>query len=206
MMENEIPYDPVNSLLLGVAALGCLSGHWPVAIETQLVRSARIALEHCSQLPAAQIDDIVGWLLRVIYLRLTSSLHATWMTSCILMHLIETTKLHFDSSTDSILAQSTGSWPLPERRRKIYCVVQLFSTWVSLDCGKSQVELCGASPALPEIGWTVEQRELCRLSALLIPETCRDIVELETELSHLCALHPLQPMIQLLQCNIGLCI
>ena len=77
---------------------------------------------------------------------------------------------------------------------------------MSLDCGKSQVELRGASPALPETGWTVEQCELYRLSALWNPETCRDTVELETELSNLCALHPLQPMLQLLQCNIGLCI
>lgn len=203
---NELPYDPVDSLLLGIAALGCLFGHWPVAIETRLVHSARIALEYCSQLPEPLIDHIVGWLLRVIYLRLTNAPHATWMASCTLMHLIETTRLHFDSSTDSILAQSAGSWPLPERRRKIYCVAQLFNTWVSLDCGKSQVELRGASSALPETGWTVEQRELCRLSALLTPETCRDIMELETELANLCALDPLQPMLQLLQCNIGLCV
>ena len=77
---------------------------------------------------------------------------------------------------------------------------------MSLDCGKSRVELRGASPALPETGCTVEQCELYRLSALWNPETCRDTVELETELSNLCALHPLQPMLQLLQCNIGLCI
>ena len=104
---NELPYDPVDSLLLGVAALGCLFGHWPVAIETQLVHSARIALEYC-QLPAPQIGNIVGWLLRVIDLRLTSSPHATWMASCTLMHLIETTKLHFGSSTDSILHSQQG--------------------------------------------------------------------------------------------------
>lgn len=203
---NGFTYDPADSLLLGIAALGCLFGHRSAAVEMQLVHSARIVLEYSSQLATPEFDHVVGWLLRVIYLRMTSSPHAVWMASCTLMHLIETTKLHFDSATDSILAQSTGPCIHPERRRKVYCVAQLFNTWVSLDCGKSQVELRGASSALPETGWTIEQRELCRISALLGPEVCRDILELEAELGELCKLNPTQPMLRLIQCNVGLCI
>ena len=204
--SNGFPYDQADSMLLGIAALGCLFGHRSAGVEMQLVHSARIVLEYSSQLATPEFDHVVGWLLRVIYLRMTSSPHATWMASCTLMHLIETTKLHFDSATDSILAQSTGPRIHPERRRKVYSVAQLFNTWVSLDCGKSQVELRGASSALPETGWTVEQREICRISALLGPEIYRDIVELESELVELCKLSPTQPMLRLIQCNVGLCI
>ncbi|KAI9928240.1 hypothetical protein ASPWEDRAFT_182166 [Aspergillus wentii DTO 134E9] len=203
---HQLPYDPIDSLLCGVAALGCVFGRMSSALETQLVHRARIALEHSSQLASPEVDQVVGWLLRVIYLRLTSSPHATWMASCTLMHMIETTKLHFEPASDSILAQSTEPGCLPERRRRIYCIAQLFNTWVSLDCGKSQVDLRGASSQLPETSWTTDQRELCRLSDFLTPKTDRDYDELETELFNLCTLEPAHPMMQLLQCNIGLCL
>lgn len=53
----------------------------------------------------------------------------------------------------------------------------------------------------------IEQRELCRIPSLLGPEVCRDVVELETELSNVYKLSPTtQPMFQLVQCNVGLCI
>ena len=141
---HSIPYDAVDSLLLGIAALGCLFSPTQARgteLERHLVYSGRVTLEYSSQLLSPDVDHVVGWLQRVIYLRLTSTPHATWMASCILMHMVETTKLHFNSESDSILALSLSAATCPpERRRKIYHVAQLFNTWVSLDCGKSPVD------------------------------------------------------------------
>jgi Fungal Zn(2)-Cys(6) binuclear cluster domain/Fungal specific transcription factor domain len=202
-------YEVVDSLLLGIAALGCLfdSNTRQSEMERHLVYSARVSLEYSCQLPLPDVDHVVGWLLRVIYLRMTSTPHATWMASCTLMHMIEMAKLHFDSDNDSILAMSSSSssWSY-EQRRKIFHVAQLFNTWVSLDCGKSQVELWGASPQLPQTGWTTEQLELYRLSILLAPRDYHGLEELENALQELGMLSPGHPMLQLLQCNIALCL
>ncbi|RAH48940.1 Zn(II)2Cys6 transcription factor [Aspergillus brunneoviolaceus CBS 621.78] len=202
----------VDSLLLGIAALGCLFDNDRQTkgseLERQLVYSARVTLEYSSQLPQPHVDHVVGWLLRVIYLRFNSTPHATWMASCTLMHMIETSKMHFDTDTNSYLAQqTTAEGCSSERRRKVYHVARLFNTWVSLDFGKSQVDLRGASVQLPHTGWTIEQRELYLVSMLLTsPEHYHDLSELEGALRDVCAMYPPHPMLQLLQCNITLCI
>lgn len=198
-------YEPVDSLICGVAALGCLFGRRASVEQTHLVHIARIVLEQSLQSASPHIDHVLGWLLRTIYLRMADSQQATWMATCNLMHMIEATKLHFESSSDSVLSQASDNC-LPEQRRRIYSVSQLFNTWVSLDCGRSQVELRGVSTLMPETSWTKEQQELCRLTELLKPSVPRTFDELETELSRLCYLNPTHPMQRLIQCNIALCI
>ncbi|RAH86246.1 hypothetical protein BO86DRAFT_434916 [Aspergillus japonicus CBS 114.51] len=210
--NDPVSCGAVDSLLLGIAALGCLFDNGRQTkgseLERQLVYSARVTLEYSSQLPHPHVDHVVGWLLRVIYLRVNSTPHATWMASCTLMHMIETSKMHFDTDTNSYLAQqSTSEGCSSERRRKVYHVARLFNTWVSLDFGKSQVDLRGASVQLPQTGWTTEQRELYLVSMLLTsPGHYHDLSELEGALRDVCAMHPPHPMLQLLQCNITLCI
>lgn len=206
--QTQARSSPVDVMLCGVGALGCLFGGKSAAtcIETRLVERARSALEYSSSLPSPDIEHVVGWLLRTIYLRATSSPQATWMACCTLMHMIETTKLHLELSDSWILADSVGrSQCGPELRRRIYWVSQLFNTWVSSDCGKSEVELRGASSNLPGPSWTKEQQELCRMSYALGQTFEFDATEIDAEMARLCALNPDQPMLRLLQCNIGLC-
>ncbi|KAL4809623.1 hypothetical protein BDV18DRAFT_157372 [Aspergillus unguis] len=195
--------DDVDSMLGGVAALGCLFSGRPVAFELQLVQSTRSALEYSSSLPCPRIDHVIGWLLRVIYLRATSSPHAAWMASCTLMHMIETTKLHLEPSENSILAQSQSQCA-PDLRRRIYWVAQLFNIWVSSDYGKSRVELHGASSELPGEVWTTEQQELCYLSYTLAQDFKIELCRVEEGIADVCALSVAEPMLRLLQCNIGL--
>ncbi|GAD94417.1 C6 transcription factor, putative [Paecilomyces variotii No. 5] len=196
---------PVDSLLCGIAALGCLFGKKARDKQAHLLQIARMELEKSLQEANPHIDHVFGWQLRAIYLRMTESQQATWMATCNLMHMIEATKLHFETRSDSITTQ-TSEYSLPEQRRRIYSVAQLFNTWVSLDCSRSHVELRGASTLMPETSWTKEQQELCRLTELLRPSVSRTFDELETELSRLCYLNPAHPMQRLIQCNIALCI
>ncbi|KAL5358825.1 hypothetical protein BJX96DRAFT_183355 [Aspergillus floccosus] len=197
--------DSSDALLCGVAALGCLFGGQSPSLEIQLAHSAHNELERSTLLPSPEVDHAVGWLLRVIYLRATGSAHATWMASCTLMHMVETTKLHLEPSNDFILAQSGKSYP-PELRRRVFWVARLFNTWISSDCGKSQVELRGASSELPRQSWTEDQKNLCFLScSFLGPGINLEPAAMEEELSNLGALGPVHPMLQLLQCNLALC-
>ncbi|KAJ5639324.1 uncharacterized protein N7484_007186 [Penicillium longicatenatum] len=196
--------DSRDSMLCGVAALGCLFGGKPGIHETRLVQCIRIALEQSSSLPCPEIDHVLGWLLRVIYLRATSTPQATWMACCTLMHMVETTRLHLEPSKTWILAQSGSPCPANLRRR-IFWVAQLFNTWVSADCGKSQVELRGASTELPQEIWTKDQTQLCYMSCRLGRQFDFEPEELESLIADLCVLSPAQPMLQLLKCNIALC-
>ncbi|CAG8053472.1 unnamed protein product [Penicillium salamii] len=195
----------VDSMLSGIAALGCLFESRQKSLEARLVRSARNALEYSSTLPYPEIEHVVGWLLRVIYLRATSSPQATWMACCTLMHMVETTKLHLEPSTNWILAQSGNSCPT-NLRCSVYWIAQLFNTWVSLDYGKSPVELRGASTKLPNEIWTKEQRELCSISCYIGQQFDLESCDTDSEISDLAALTPPQPMLQLLKCNIALCL
>lgn len=208
--NDPVPWNGVDSLLLGIAALGCVFDKGSHIngpnLERQLVYSARMTLEYSSQLAQPHVNHVVGWLLRVIYLRINSTPHATWMASCTLMHMIETSKLHFENDTESILFQYSSDYCPPEERRKIYHVARLFNIWVSLDFGKSQIDLRGASTQPPQTSWTTEQRELYLVSVLLTStEHYYDLCELESALRKVCELQPSPPMLQLLQCNIALC-
>lgn len=201
---NNQSRDTRDSMLCGVAALGSLYGGKLGIIESRLVQSTRNALEQSSLLPCPEIDHVLGWLLRVIYLRATSTPQATWMACCTLMHMVETTRLHLEPSKNSILAQSGSPCP-PDLRRRIYWIAQLFNTWVSADCGKSQVELRGASTEYPKEIWTKDQTQLFYMSCRLGRQFDFEPEELESQIADLCVLSPSQPMLQLLKCNIALC-
>ena len=209
-----------DSLLSGIAALGCLfskeeNNHH---LESRLVQIHRISLEHSCGLSFPSVEHVMGWLLRVIYLRLAGSLQATWVSTCTLMHLIETTKLHLEPSRgfsssvllSSILTQQSEheqySDPNPESRRRIFWVAQLFNTWCSIDCGKSPVELRGSLSLVPRDSWTDAQRQLWHSSIFLNPDRTRSHSELVTEFEQLCSVKPSHPMLLLIQCNIALCI
>lgn len=202
--NNWHAIDQRDAFLCGVAALGCLFGQKSPELETRLALSARIALEYSTCLSSPEVEHVLGWLLRAIYLRATSSPHASWMASCTLMHMVETTKLHLEPSEGSDLAQD-AKFCQPDLRRRIYWVAQLFNTWVSSDCGRSRVELRGASSELPNRVWRKDQQELCSLTYSLTRKFDFEPLEMEAEISRLCQVQPAQPMLQLLQCNIGLC-
>ena len=217
---RRVSYDSRrDSFLCGIAVLGCLfctEDPQREQLEARLVRIVRLSLEHSCNLSEPTVEHVIGWLLRVIYLRLAGTLQATWMATCTLMHMIETTKLHLEpsvhSSARSVLLPSTDhdqySNPDPEHRRRILCVAQLFNTWVSIDCGRSPVELRGGSSSLmlPRNSWTEDQRQLWQSSDFLKPNRTRSHGELLAEFERLCSVQPSHPMLLLIQCNIALCI
>ncbi|PLB52495.1 hypothetical protein P170DRAFT_321767, partial [Aspergillus steynii IBT 23096] len=197
-------FDPLQCVCLGIAALACLFSPQPNDIETQIVHSARATLEYSTTLEIPSVDHVTGWLLRVLYLRLTSSPHAAWMASCTLMHMVETTNLHLEPSGGAPTATSTSH--SADFRRRLYCVSQIFHMWISYDYGRSRVNLRGASCSLPTEGWTADHVTVWQLSDALDVDKYLDATELEGLLRKAVALNLSHPLLQLKRCSIGMCI
>lgn len=197
-------FHPLQCVCLGVAALACLFSPQADNIETQIVHSARAALEHSTTLEVPSVDHVTGWLLRVLYLRLTGSPHAAWMASCTLMHMVETTNLHLEPS--GAVPPSADTRYSPDARRRLYCISQLFHMWISYDYGRSRVSLRGASCSLPTEGWTADHVTIWRLSDALDVDKYLDATELEDHLRKTVEMNLSHPLLQLKRCSIGMCI
>lgn len=232
--ESALAFGPYDAVLCGVAALGYLfSRRQATSTELQLSETARLILEQnllVEPSPAAA-DFVAGWVLRVAYLRMTASPHATWMASCTLMHLIEATGLHLEPPDPAASSSSSSAAPHPdpivlgqaippsssdepypcdpEFRRRLFGMARHLNTWISFELSRSRVVLYGATslPPTPRpSGYTTEIFNLLPISENLDPSTTQDLPDLEAALTHVLDLHHPQPTLVLAQCNLMLCI
>ena len=128
----------IDAIICGVSALGSFfSGDANQIIETALVEHAREILQSSSVLIYPTLKNVGAWILRTIYLRLTTRPHASWIASCTSMHISEATGLHKDLSKG-----------LPKRipidnesRRRIFWTAWSLHTILSLEYGRVRVDL-----------------------------------------------------------------
>ncbi|KAE8407565.1 hypothetical protein BDV37DRAFT_290302 [Aspergillus pseudonomiae] len=205
MSPDQPLFDPAHHVLLGIAAVACLFSDQPVDLEPRIVQYARGALEHSTTLQLPTVDHIVGWLLRVIYLRLTGSPNATWIASCTLMHMIETARLHLEPSNVCVPSSGDSSYS-PQLKKRIYYIAQLFNTWISYDYGRCRIIPRGASCSLPAEDWTADDIAIWRLTDSLDPDRNLDSTDLENLLLQASELTLSHPALELKRCNIALCI
>ncbi|PSR78912.1 bicyclomycin resistance protein [Coniella lustricola] len=197
-----------DSVLCGVAALGCLfSQRNATAMELHLARSARSCLDNYEMEGPPCLDAITGWTLRTIYLRMTSSPHATWVASCTLMHLVEASGLHPESPSAVLLP--SAQWDADLKRRLVGMAYHL-NVWTSFDLGLSRVSYQNADlPSLPSPrpgDYTVELLNLVPMSLSLEPCRLKNEADLISTLGGVLArTHTVPPSI-LGQCNLVLCI
>lgn len=206
---NHPPEHPSNCVLLGIAALACLfSKGESSGLQSEIIYNARASLEYSTTLAVPTIDHVVGWLLRVLYLRFTSSPNPTWLASCTLMHVIETVKLHVEPApnTNPNSAHGLQETYSPQLRRQIYYTAQIFNTWISYDYGKARIIPRDASCTFPSEAWTTENRIFWKLSDSLDPNLQLNATELESMLEQTVQLKPSHPAMKLKRCNIALCI
>ncbi|KAI9924473.1 hypothetical protein MW887_007100 [Aspergillus wentii] len=208
--ECALPEGPYDSVLCGLASFGFLfSRRQATTKELQLVESARIILEQNLMSETCSVDLITGWVLRVAYLRMTASPHATWMASCSLMHLIEAAGLHLELPSDNALIRSTENNCDPEIRRRLFGMARHLNVWVSFELGRSRVVLHGATslPPTPRPnGYMTEIFNLLPVSESLDPNRTQDAQGLETALSDVIDAVYIQPPLILAQCNLMLTI
>lgn len=197
-----------DGVLAGVAALGALFSQRSINItEVHLVELARSLLDAYGDGGAPSIDVLTTWTLRVIYLRMTAPPHPTWIASSTLMHLIEASHLHHESSHQTVLSGTTSCDP--DTRRRLIGVAQHLNLWISYDLGLSRVSFLSSSQALPcpRVGdFTIELLNLLPISASLGPENTYQAKDLQELLCQtLSGSHTEEPSI-LAQCNLVLCL
>ncbi|KAL2852951.1 hypothetical protein BJY01DRAFT_232440 [Aspergillus pseudoustus] len=215
---ESLGFGAYDAVLCGVAALGYLFSRRRAAPkELQLVESARSILEQGLQSePLSPVDTITGWVLRVAYLRMTTTAHAAWMASCSLMHLIEATGMHIEPSSNIALDRTTTTETCnPETRRRLFAMARHLNVWISFELGRSRVVLQGAtslppSPRPTTNGFatttTTDIFNLLPISESLDPNEAQDVPNLESALADVLDIVYIQPHLTLVQCNLMLCI
>ncbi|KAL4883325.1 hypothetical protein BJY04DRAFT_226732 [Aspergillus karnatakaensis] len=215
---ESLSFGPYDAVLCGVAAFGYLfSRRRASPIELQLIESARSILEQGLQSePLSPVETITGWVLRVAYLRMTTTAHAAWMASCSLMHLIEATGMHIEPSSNTALERASKSESCnPETRRRLFAMARHLNVWISFELGRSRVVLQGAtslppSPRPATNGFATTQAtdifNLLPISESLDPNEAQDISNLEAALTDVLDIIYTQPHLILVQCNLMLCI
>ncbi|KAL4788084.1 hypothetical protein BJX76DRAFT_229768 [Aspergillus varians] len=216
--SEALGFGPYDAVLCGVAAFGYLfSSRRANPTELQLIESARSILEQGLQSePLSPVETVTGWVLRVAYLRMTTTAHAAWMASCSLMHLIEATGMHIEPSSNTALHQASTTEPCnPETRRRLFAMARHLNVWISFELGRSRVVLQGAtslppSPLPTTNGFpttsTTEIFNLLPISESLDPNEAQDVSNLEIALTDVLDIIYTQPHLVLVQCNLMLCI
>ena len=196
-----------DSILGGVAAIGCLFSQRHATItELHLVRSARSSLDnhHLSDPPS--IDLLTGWTLRSIYLRMTDSPRSTWIASSTLMHLIEASGLHPESTSDLVPCVQCD----PDLKKRLVGLAHHLNAWTSFDLGLSRVSFQNNGlPLLPSPkpgDFTAEVLGLLPVSVSLDPGSLEEETDLTSTLSKVLDGSHTQPPSVLAQCNLVLCI
>lgn len=196
-----------DSVLAGVAALGLLFSERTVKItELHLVESARSILERYDGCIAPSVNLVTGWMLRVIYMRMTAPPYSTWLASSTLIHLIEAAGLRHESQDGMVLSNARCD---PDIRRRLVGVAQHQNMWTSYDLGLSRVSLkADLSLSLsPRPGdYTAELLGLLPISASLDPEEAQDDCDLQWSLVQTLDRVHTQPPSVLAQTNLVLCI
>lgn len=205
--QSPMTSNAYDSVLSGVAALGCLFSERSATIaEVHLVESARSILDTEMAEPPT-LDSVTGWMLRVVYLRMTASPHVSWIASSTLMHLIEASGLHLDSPYETVLFR--GAPCDIDIQRRLVGVAQHLNMWISYDLGVSRVSFQGGLPSLPSPrpeNYTNELFSLIPASASLDPEQSPTDKDLEALLLQTLRRTHTQPPSVLAQCNLVLCL
>ncbi|KAH7189874.1 hypothetical protein DER44DRAFT_852454, partial [Fusarium oxysporum] len=207
--RTPLASNAYDGVLCGVAALGSLFSQRDTTItELHLVESARSILDLHQISEAPSVDLVTGWVLRVIYMRMTASPHSTWMASSILIHLIEASGLHLEPSHDTVFPQHNLLCD-PDIRRRLIGVAQHVNMWTSFDLGLSRVALRSLLlfPLASKSGdYTTELLRLLPASTNLDPVKTEDDKSLEPSLRQILSGNHTQPPSVLAQCNLVLCI
>ncbi|KAL4928884.1 MFS transporter/fungal specific transcription factor domain-containing protein [Aspergillus undulatus] len=197
-----------DSVLAGVGALGLLFSERTAKVtELLLHECSKSLLDSYDAFTAPSTDLVTGWLLRVVYMRMTAPPYSAWLASSTLMHLIEAAGLHHEAY-DGIAGASNANCGVDIRRRLIGMAVHQ-NMWSSYDLGLSRVSLKVdlSLPVAPRPGdVTVELLELLPISASLDPEETHDDSDLQWSLVQtLDRVHTRPPSV-MAQTNVVLCI
>ncbi|OZJ04692.1 hypothetical protein BZG36_02556 [Bifiguratus adelaidae] len=141
------PRRDFEAVLCGVIVLGSLFTHSvPCTVETQLAENARMILEMTVSQPGEYLSlyHVAGWILRTMYLRLTTRPHLSWITSCIMINIAESIGLHQEFMNLRLTTPHGPRMLSPEElelRRRTFWVAWSLNKFFSAEVGRSKAGL-----------------------------------------------------------------
>lgn len=202
--------DPFDQVLCGIAALGLhFTQTSPPYFEPDLVETARTILEQGSLVSPPSTDTVTGWILRVAYLRMTSTPHICWLATCSLMHVAEAAGIHQEAQAQTVFEQTPTDTIGTDIRRRMWGHALHFNIWTSFDLGRTKVTLPNATTkpveAIPG-DYTSQLLALLPLTERLDPNQSRSAEDLEADLSFLLSRQFDEPPMTMANTNLALCI
>lgn len=183
------------------------------ALESYVVEQARLVLEKSVSHPLAflSIKDVIGWLLRALYLRSTTRPHRSWMATCNAMHIAEAIGLHQEFGKIDVLHERPREAVMTEAvlRRKTFWLAWSLNRLFSIEYGQSPVYLdsigCRPMEAEGPIDLTADFVSLCQLLPKPI-QNQRNLTEeredLSSALKHLSEFTAQAPFVTLLKADV----
>lgn len=137
--------DDFEAVISCVVAIGSFFATTAAPVELQLMDHAKQILDRGSSYAPGllSLDQAAAWLLRTIYLRLTTRPHLSWFASCATVHIIEAMGLHLDLKTVDLAAQNPEfvTTELLAIRRNLFECAMFMNALISADYGRSKVTL-----------------------------------------------------------------
>lgn len=164
--ENQNLGD-IEAVVSGVVALGSFFSEIPSPVESSLIEHAKQILDlGCAYAPGRiSLNQVAGWILRTLYLRLTTRPHLCWYASCSTMHVVEAMGLHVDlRDVDVVTRDSDQSLPeCTSTRSGLFECALFLNSIISAEYGRSRVILQDATEPSHD-----SDSQLMRLSAILL--------------------------------------
>lgn len=131
-----------EAMVGGVCTLGSIfADASSCRVESQLAGHTKSILENTSMMHSPSQDHVIAWILRCVYLRLTTRPHASWMASGVTMHVAEAIGLHRELDGVCIASRSSAVSALTgkelENRRKVFWVAWSLNRIFSAEYSRS---------------------------------------------------------------------
>jgi hypothetical protein len=152
--SEATPLSAFEAVVSGVVALGSFfSGAFGHPQEAEIVQHAKGILDDPIFGRRVTVDQVSAWILRTLYLRLTTRPHVSWLASSITIHLAEATGLHHE--IDSVILADATSKAVSlnqdgyERTRRLFWCARLINDLISYEYARSPVKLSSVTCQLP---------------------------------------------------------
>ncbi|MCJ1297875.1 hypothetical protein MMC08_000663 [Hypocenomyce scalaris] len=146
-LSEKPDMEDIEALISGVVALGSFFATEPCQVENQLMQHAKEILDTgCAYAPGRlSLDQAAAWVLRTLYLRLTTRPHLSWYASCSAVHVVEAMGLHVDFEAVDLAADSSSALATEfiASRRCIFECATFLNAIISAEYGRSRVLLQG---------------------------------------------------------------
>ncbi|KAL6690752.1 N-terminal binuclear Zn cluster-containing protein [Trichoderma pleuroticola] len=134
----------LGAMIGAVVSLGSLfaldHGH---PLEPQIVKHVKDVLEDSTFSRLPSINQVNAWILRTLYLRSTTRPHLTWLSSCMVMHMVEAVGLHRDLNSELVTQSIQTPATEDEGSKRTFWLGWCLNTIIAYEYGRTKVHFDG---------------------------------------------------------------